>query len=365
MTKKKLLFVGSFPVQGHNVFGGFVTDCKVLLDAGLSEIFNLKLIDSTQRSIPPPNLVRRLIDSLFRIWAYFRLLVFNPDAILILSSSGFSFIEKSFLVVIGHFGHSRLLFFPRGGKLMDDVRQHPYFAMFARLMLAFPHMVLCQEKTWRDFFVNEIGVPAEKCVVMKSWTATKALLEIGAERIYGEETPIRILFLGWLDREKGIFDLIDAFAELYKRFSFLELNIAGEGEASRAARLRVKEHGLFGSVKFLGWVTGEQKINALSTATIFCLPSRFEGLPNAMIEAMAAGLPVIVTPVGAIPDVISDKKNGLITPIGDTGALAANLKELITNHHLREQLGREAHQTAAREFTPEHAISHLLELIGK
>lgn len=254
-----------------------------------------------------------------------------------------------------------VLFFPRAGKLMDDARRYPLLAKFSRTMMGFPHRLLCQGEAWRNFFVHELGLPTAKCVVMKNWTATAELLEIGAKRDYSKK--IRLVFLGWVDRTKGIFELIAAFATLHKRFPFLELDIAGEGDASRTARLLVEDLGLSGAVNFLGWVEGDRRLDIMSTAGIFCLPSHFEGLPNSMIEAMAAGLPVIVTPVGAIPDVISDKHNGLITPVGDACTLAAHIEELITNPPMREQLGRAAHHTASREFTAEHGLSQLLELL--
>jgi glycosyltransferase involved in cell wall biosynthesis len=117
-------------------------------------------------------------------------------------------------------------------------------------------------------------------------------------------------------------------------------------------------------VRFLGWLDGERKLKELAEATIFCLPSHVEGLPNAMIEAMAAGLPVVVTPVGSIPDAISSKENGLIAPVGDSKALANVLRELLLRPDLRERVGRNAHKTARHDYSAGQAVVQLASLAG-
>jgi glycosyltransferase involved in cell wall biosynthesis len=366
MTNPKMLFVGAFPPPGHKVFGGNVTDCKTLLDAGLPGYFDLVLLDSTYRSVPPPPLGRRFIDSLLRLWRYLHYLAkFSPDAILIFSSTGFSFLEKSFLAMLGRSWGSLVLFFPRGGRLMDDCRRNKLYQKFAQLMLRFPHVLLCQGGVWRDFFINEMNFPSDRCVVLKSWTATPPLLKIGEERSYFDEDRLRILFLGSVYRRKGIFELIDAVDILQKTFPRIELLIAGEGEASDEARNYVSQKGLESVVHFLGWIDGERKLRVLADATIFCLPSHAEGLPNAMIEAMATGLPVVVTRVGSIPDAICDRQNGLIVPAGDTHALAIALEELVINPELRDRIGRSAYKTAKSDYTPEQAVVLLASLAAE
>ena len=289
----------------------------------------------------------------------------RPDAILIFSSAGSSFLEKSLFAMFGHFLCRRVLLFPRGGRLMDDCRRVSLYRFFVKCMLRFPNILLCQGEAWRHFFSREIGLPLEKCVVLTNWTASPALMKIGSARTYRSitEKKLQILFLGWMYRSKGIFELLEAFSLLHSRFPNLELLIAGEGEASHSAREYADSKGLGVAVRFLGWIDGDSKLQTLTAADIFCLPSHVEGLPNAMIEAMAAGLPIAVTPVGAIPDVITHGVNGLIFPVGDSQALANCLEELITSVSLRERLGRNAYATASREFNPEKAVIHLSRLV--
>jgi len=364
IQKLSLLFVGAFPQLGKKVYGGNITDCKTLFDAGFAKHFDLILLDSTQRSVPASSFLQRLFDSLKRSWKYIGLVaLLRPDSILIFTAAGFSFFEKSLFVAFGHFLSSRVLLFPRGGRLMDDCRRKKFYSRFVQFMLRFPDVLLCQAEVWRNFFINEMNLSPVKCIILKNWTATPSLLQIGTRRTYDAQERLRILFLGWVDRTKGIFELIDAFSILYSRFPKLELVIAGEGEASNEARKYVVQKGLNAVTNFLGWINEERKLKVLSDATIFCLPSYVEGLPNAMIEAMAAGLPVVVTPVGAIPNVICDRKNGLIVPVRESHSLALGLEELIVNPALRRRLGRCAHRTAKRNHSVGQAVVQLAKLV--
>jgi glycosyltransferase involved in cell wall biosynthesis len=114
-----------------------------------------------------------------------------------------------------------------------------------------------------------------------------------------------------------------------------------------------------------GLLEGERKLAALERAHIFVLPSYTEGLPNAMIEAMAVGLPVVVTRVGSIPDVVIDETNGLLVQPRDSAALATALRRLIASAELRQRLGQAAHATARTRFATEHAARALSSLIAE
>jgi glycosyltransferase involved in cell wall biosynthesis len=187
-------------------------------------------------------------------------------------------------------------------------------------------------------------------------------LRIGRDRKYGSHSASRIVFLGWLDQTKGILELLRVFSALLTDHPRAQLLIAGEGDCSQAVRDFVYDNDLQGSIRLLGWVRDEQKINLLREGTIFCLPSYFEGMPNAMIEAMAAGLPIIVTAVGAIPSVIDDGINGLIIPVHDENSLRETLRKLMEDQALQEQLGTAAHQFARDNFGAEMAVKRIRKL---
>jgi len=244
---------------------------------------------------------------------------------LILTSSGASFLEKALFTAYGRLRGVPTLFAIRSGHFMDACRRSRAFRTIARLLLKIPARLLCQGEQWRRFFTTEMGIPVERCTILENWVASRDLLAVGKRRRNESANPVHILYLGWVERFKGVFELLDAVAILHadpQAPAFL-LSIAGEGGETAAVRARVEEKGLSDLVRIEGLLEGERRLAALEKAHIFVLPSHTEGLPNAMIEAMATGLPVVVTPVGSIPDVVVDGTNGLLVRPHDSAALAA------------------------------------------
>lgn len=146
-----------------------------------------------------------------------------------------------------------------------------------------------------------------------------------------------ILFAGTVNQRKGYQDLIKAFAAVSSNYPEWKLVFAGNGEIGAAKQL-AKMLQIETNVEFLGWVSGAKKDLAFRQASIFCLPSYAEGLPMAMLDAFSYGLPVITTPVGGIPDLLTDSQNALIYQPGDIRALSACLTRCMSDQTLRDSL---------------------------
>ena len=144
-----------------------------------------------------------------------------------------------------------------------------------------------------------------------------------------------------------------------------QLLVCGGGGALEEAKAWAERNGLAEVVRFLGWAPPEACLALLRDCEIFALPSRTEGLPNSMIEAMGAGRPVVVTPVGSIPDVVRDGENGILVPPGDVDRLGAALESLAADSALRFRLGSEARRTARGLFTPETAADLLIGMLDQ
>jgi glycosyltransferase involved in cell wall biosynthesis len=129
------------------------------------------------------------------------------------------------------------------------------------------------------------------------------------------------------------------------------LAIAGRGEEEPALRAQAAELGLSSQVRFLGFRTDVGDI--LAAANLFVLPSRSESHPLAVLEAMLAGLPIIASSVGGVPDTIRHDKEGLLVPPVDPEALAAAIQDLISDPCRRARLGKAASDRARRHFTVE------------
>ncbi len=154
------------------------------------------------------------------------------------------------------------------------------------------------------------------------------------------------LFLGRLAQRKGGSDLVRAVARLEPSIrARLQLRMYGDGPLADVQRL-VHELGVGDCVHVAGWLAPKERDGELARAEVFVLPSYNEGLPMALLEAMAWGLVPVVTPVGGIPEVITDHKNGMLVHPGDVPALSAVLAQLVDDPQLRARTAVAARRTA-------------------
>jgi glycosyltransferase involved in cell wall biosynthesis len=192
---------------------------------------------------------------------------------------------------------------------------------------------------WRDFFAS-IGVPRSKILVLPNPVAMPAHVP---DRIPTDE--VRAVYLGLMNRPKGTFDLLEAVGRLPDATrERLHLVIAGNGE-TQAVRAAVEKQGLQRCIEVRGWQNVEQRDALLAQSEIFLLPSHWEGLPMAMLEAMAWGLAPICTSVGSIGEVIQSEHNGLLVNARDTAALAAALQRLIEDPETRARIAARARES--------------------
>jgi len=187
---------------------------------------------------------------------------------------------------------------------------------------------------WRDYLIGSVGLDPARVHVMAN-----AVPPAPERQPRDSRTRCELLFLGRLGQRKGTPDLLHALAGLRAiGQNAWHLTCAGDGDLAGSQRMAAAL-GLEDAVTFTGWVDEAAARALLAHADALVLPSHNEGLPMAILEASAHGLPVVTTPVGAIPDVITDGRNGLLVPPGDIPALQAALKRIITNPAEREAMG--------------------------
>lgn len=158
-----------------------------------------------------------------------------------------------------------------------------------------------------------------------------------------------ILFAATLYKEKGYLDLIEAFAQIAHKYPEWQLILAGNGSQDEGINKSISL-GIKDRVQFAGWIKGADKDSIFRSASIFCLPSYAEGFPMAILDAWAYGIPVITTPVGGIPDIVFDGKNGLLFKPGDVNELAQKLSILIDNQDLSAKISLESMNLAQTTF---------------
>lgn len=169
--------------------------------------------------------------------------------------------------------------------------------------------------------------------------------------------PNLILFLGRLHADKGIYDLLDAVSQLRSAVPDVRLVCAGHGE--RVAVAHYAEHlGIADAVKFTGWVGPSGKRALLESAAVYALPSYAEGMPMSLLEAMAAGVPIVASDIHGFKRVVERNVQGILVEPRNPRALAAALYSLARDPDLRHQMGE-----AGRERAPEFSWDRVTDRI--
>ncbi|MGD0265461.1 MAG: glycosyltransferase family 4 protein [Candidatus Methylomirabilota bacterium] len=174
---------------------------------------------------------------------------------------------------------------------------------------------------------------------------------------FGPET---VLFLGRLDAQKGLDVALDAWALVAARRPAARLLLAGDGPARTALEEKARELGLTGRARFLGTRPDPERL--LQACQILVLPSRSEGMSNALLEAMATGLACVASRIGGNTDLVEHGVTGLLTPPGDAASLADALCALLEDKVLRGRLGTAARAAAVARYGMDRVVRDYMEL---
>tara|TARA_R110002095_G_scaffold200627_1_gene180977 strand:+ start:135 stop:1220 length:1086 start_codon:yes stop_codon:yes gene_type:complete len=172
----------------------------------------------------------------------------------------------------------------------------------------------------------------------------------------------KLIHVGRLTPQKGQDILLKAFAKALQTCPDWHLDLYGQGAEKNALQLLAKDLNIQGKVSFQGVVQDIQE--KISQANLFCFPSRFEGFPNALGEAMALGLPVVASDCGGNLELITQGENGLICPIDDVEAFAKALVRLMTQPDYGKMLGNQARKSMEK-FSPKTIFQKWDKVISK
>jgi len=339
--------------SGHT--GGQMFACHTLLNSPISEKVEWILIDSTADS-KAPSLFNRSYKAAGRLLRFFYILFFRRfSTALIFTVGGGSFVEKGTMALMSKMFGKTVILAPRSGLIPEDYKRSRFMRRLITHTIRKVDYVICQGEHWKDFYQGISDSKDEKFVVIQNWLNAEPYFNIQPRSLKPDE-PLNILYLAWVNQQKGIFDFIDAAKAVLAQHKNVRFWVCGEGVGSETARAKVEEYGIQDYVDFKGWVVREQKMTILAQADIYVLPSYFEGFPNALMEAMAARLPVVATTVGAIPELVTPPENGLLYQAGDIKALQDALETLITNPEMRQTTAQAARETIRNNNTIDVAL---------
>lgn len=163
---------------------------------------------------------------------------------------------------------------------------------------------------------------------------------------------VKLLFVGGNMQRKGLLDLIEAAPIITKKFPAAKFIVAGKDKFLPRYINKCKKLGIAANFSFLGWVSQDKLLDLYESATVFVMPSLTEALGVVFLEAMAAGVPVVGTNVGGIPEIIRNEENGLLVPVNSPVCLADAITLIVSNPNLSRTFSTNALQTV-KQFSIE------------
>ncbi len=341
-----------------DALSGVTTHALSLLGSSLQASFDLVhfQVGSEGRAETPAQAALRLLASPFVLaWAIVR----HGAAIVHLNTSlnGKAFWRDSLYAAVAKLCGARVVLQKHGGTLGEFCARYPKLAVRGALKLADAVAVLSRAEL-REYAAF---LPGKDIVLLPNGIDPAPFRKrSGAEASVA--APLRLLYLGRLAPGKGIDESLEAMALLRGRPAGAILTLAGSGPEEERLRGRVAELGLEPSVRFAGPAFGEEKLRLLAQAEVLLLPSYSEGLPYSLLEAMAAGAVPVVTPVGAIPDVVEEGVHGLFVPVGDAQALAQAISALEADRSRLARMAAAARRRVANAYSIDRLAAAALAL---
>lgn len=273
--------------------------------------------------------VKKLLVLCKAILQFLYWMLFHPEIkiVHVQGSVGASFWRKAIFIYIAKFFHKKVVWHMHAGRFAVFYQQHRYAV---RKVVNKSDVIIALSEYWKEYFKNEF--PTKRVEIIKN--------VISAPRVHKQQTGyFTLLFLGLLGKNKGIYDLLECIRDHKVEFQGkLKLYIGGNGEIEHVKQL-IKEYGIADITIFEGWVSGDKKIELLNKSDAYILPSYKEGLPISILEAMSYGMPIISTPVGGIPEIVSNGENGYLVEPGNKEDIYKAIISLLNDSDLRNRMG--------------------------
>ncbi|HZZ90987.1 MAG TPA: glycosyltransferase family 4 protein [Usitatibacter sp.] len=308
----------------------------------------------------------RLAKAVVATLALFRLLAVlarhSGGVLHVHSASRASFWRKCVYMACAHLLRWRVIFHLHGGGFARFFTEEcgPVRRAVARFFLDRADRIVVVSETWARWMATVTSNRRISCIhnpvsLVNSGTQS----ELNLPEFTRE--PGLVAFVGRCEAGKGIFDLLEAANLLRGSIPQVRLECAGDGDLAKVARYAIALN-LGTRVSLPGWVDRAMARELMQRASVFVLPSYAEAQPVSLLEAMAAGCPVIATSVGGIPDVITDEVDGLLVPPGNPEALAAAISRVLREPAFARSLGNAARETIANRYAAGRSLERLEQL---
>lgn len=286
------------------------------------------------------------------LWALLRfkikLITRKIDVAHIHTSYGLSFYRKTFFIFLSSlFGVKTVLHFH--SSRFDDffIQAEGFQRRVIKFFLSKPHTLILLCRDWKEKIEESYHVRNTAVIHNPVPIDIESTDDVGASN--GD--LVTALFLGFLIKTKGIYDMIEIAKKLDRDTLPIKIIVGGKGEEEKKFLQKIKDENL-NNLEYLGWVKGEQKINLFKGSDLLLLPSYKEGMPMVILEGMSFGLPIVSSNIAGIPDMVVDGENGYLLAPGDIDGYAERLTKLVRDPSLRKNFG-ERSRAMAKNFKKE------------
>ncbi len=294
----------------------------------------------------------------------------RPAIIHVAVSSYLGFYKSALFILTGALFKKKIILHLHGGAFARFYSEsHPLIQKYIRLVFKKSSQIITLADSWKKIVTQMLPIPPAKVIILhncygQEFEQLPAVMEqLEARR--EADSVIKILYVGALNQKKGVLDLVAICAEIKKEFGQFILYIAGgEKEAGLIDKIHrtARELKVADKIHLSGEISGQKKLDHFLKCHVFILPSYVENFPVAILEAMRAGMPVVATPVGAIPEMIRDEENGFLVQAGDIKQFATKITKLCRDKSLRQSISRKNLNTVLKSYSPEQFKIQLNEI---
>lgn len=322
------------------VNGGMSTVIREYTNSKYLKEFNIQNI----HTVVPGSKVKKILYGLKSMVAMRYYLTFKKiDLVHIHTASGKSFFRKSMFIKIANKFNKKIILHIHGGAF-EDV----YLNADSRTKEKITQNL---NKCKKIVVLSEVWKSKIEKMTISEIVAINNSVNVNGDNSYNINSK-KILFIGRIEKDKGIFDFIEMAKELVKDDNSIRFTICGDGELEKTKQL-IQKYNLQDKFELLGWVNKSEVERELKDTMIFILPSYKEAMPMAILEAMSYGVPTIATNVGSIPEVIKDMENGRTFVPGNVKNLVNITKEMIDNKNLRENYSNKSFRDIKENYSNE------------
>jgi glycosyltransferase involved in cell wall biosynthesis len=260
-------------------------------------------------------------------------------------------VRDSLLVIIAVCFRKKVILHFHGGNYNLNKKIPFILKIFLNVSILLSQKIITQGKKEQEFFIEHFNIGIGNIIFIPNSVKTPTSFLVKSQGL-----P-KILYLGRIDKNKGLKEITLALEQLKNKIDF-QFIIAGDGpdkdDFIGDCQRRIPDN-----YNYLGIISGKKKEMILDETNIFLMPSYYEGLPYALLEAMAYKLIPIVTPVGSIPEIVEDGKNGFLVPVYNYKAIINSIIELDANPKKFEEMSQNAYETIKSDYSLSNYINKI------